>query len=159
MSNEMEEFIEEGVKRYKEASYVMVKFGKEIESRLQKILEDRQEWGAFITEKEAYARSTKFWSEYPLLNARKEGSIKGQGAKVIINISWYQSDSYYPFYSVQIDPRHKIFPEELNAFDWNPNFELIDNALVFYPDPDDFDLEKDFNMLLDEFVRFLKSLS
>lgn len=84
MSNDMEEFIEEGIKRYKEASYVMVKFGKEVESRLQNILEDRQEWGAFIPEKEAYAKSTKYWSKYPLLNARKEGSIKGQESKVII---------------------------------------------------------------------------
>jgi len=134
----------------------MVKFGKEIENRLQNILETRDDWGQFIPDKEAYARSTRFWSEYPLLNARKEGSIKGQAAKVIINISWYQSDSYYPFYSIQIDPRHKIFSEELKTFDWNPNFHLIDNALIFYPDPDDFNLERDFNMLLDEFVRFLK---
>src|SRR6056297_557749 len=122
MSGDMEEFLEEGMKRYKEVSYVMVKFGKEIESRLQKILEDRQEWGAFIPEKEASAKSTKYWSEYPLLNARKEGNINGQAAKVIINISWYQSDNYYPLFSVSLEPRVKAFQEELNAFNWNHPF-------------------------------------
>ena len=158
MKNDLEQFIEEGMKRYKEASSVLVKFGKEIESRLQNILETREDWGKFIPEKEAYARSTKYWSEYPLLNARIEGRINDEKVMVIININWYESDSSYPFYFVELYPLNKLLSEVLNQFSWEAPYQFTDNKLLFYPRPKDFNLERDFNKLLDEILRLLKSI-
>ncbi len=41
-------------------------------------------------------------------------------------------------------------------FPWADSFEAHETRLRFYPDPDDFNPERDFKKLLDEFVRFLK---
>ena len=38
MNQQMDEFLSEGVKRYKQTTGVMISFEKEIETRLQKIL-------------------------------------------------------------------------------------------------------------------------
>ncbi len=53
MDKELKQFIEEGVKRYKEASRLMVLFGETIESELQGILSARKDWGTFNPEKQA----------------------------------------------------------------------------------------------------------
>ena len=74
MSGDMENFIEEGMKKYKEASYVLVKFGKEIESRLQKILKDRQEWGAFIPKKKHLQKVPNTGLSTPYLTQKLTGN-------------------------------------------------------------------------------------
>ena len=164
MSNEAtEKFIEEGFKRYKEASKVMVYFGKLLESKLKSILENRNEWANFI-KKEARAKSTMYWSEYPLLNAKLKGKLKDKDKdiEIVISINWYQSELDYPFYSLWMEHSPPTLKEKFKRFEWGSNCKHYDdgkkNQLTYIPKPEDFNLERDFNILLDEFNRFLNVL-
>jgi hypothetical protein len=154
MDKDTKKFVSEGMRRYKQAAYVLVEFGNEVEAQLKDILNKRKEWGEFTPENNAQARSTTYWSTYPLLNSKLDGKFKGEDIKIVIGINWYLSKGNYPFYSVWIEPRDK-FSALLEQYDWNSDFEFKENDLRFYPDENDFDLKRDFNKLLDEFVRFL----
>ena len=154
MSENLTAFIEEGMKTYKKASSILVRFGKEIENRLKNILTERKEWGKFIPKKEATARSTAYWSEYPLLNAKIEGEYSGTTAKLVIAVNWYQSDESYPFYAVWFEP-HEPFTDIISNFSPQENFETAGRELDFFPNENDFNLERDFNRLLDEWVKLL----
>ena len=172
MSNEAtEKFIEEGIKRYKEASKVMVSFGEQIESKLKSILENRNEWTNFTKlSKEARAKSTKYWSKYPLLNAKLKGKLKhkDEDIEILIGIaiSWYESDLDYPLYSLwmkrsgsTLEEKFKQFEEEFERFEWGSNCKYVEEKqIVYIPKSEDFNLERDFNILLDEFNRFLNVL-
>ena len=158
MSSEMEEFVALGVARYKQATRVMVSFGKEVESQLKTVLENRKAWGQFNPTNEVRAKSTTYWSEYPLLNAKLVGELRGAKVAVVLAVNWYQSDTDYPLYCVFLEP-HQPYLESLAEFEWNPPFELNERSLRFYPDPDDFNLIRDANRLLDEFTRFLEGLN
>ena len=46
----------------------------------------------------------------------------------------------------------------LEQYDWSSQFEFKEKALHFYPSPDDFNLDRDFDGLLDEFVSFLDNI-
>ena len=164
MSNEAtEKFIEEGLKRYKEASKVMVSFGEQIENKLKSILENRNEWANF-TKEEAKAKRSQYWSKYPLLNARLKGKLKynDNTVTIIIAINWYKSKLDYPFYSVWME--NSGLEEKLKQFKWGSNCEYLDRdgdqpaCIAYTPKPEDFNLERDFNILLDEFNRFLNVL-
>ncbi len=99
MKKESKEFVEEGMKRYKQAALVLVSFGKEVESLLQSILKKRKDWGPFKPDKKSKAvKSTKYWSEYPLLNARIQGTLHEESLAIGLDINWYQSETDYPFY-------------------------------------------------------------
>ena len=155
MDKETEKFIAEGMMRYKQASNVLVKFGKEIESQLKVNLDNRSNWGQFKPKLDAHARSTTYWSAYPLLNGKLDGEFKGDKVKIVIAVNWYQSETDYPFYSVRIEPIDQYL-ELLEQYEWSSKFEFNEGALRFYPNPDNFDLARDFEGLLDEFARFLK---
>ena len=154
MKTETDEFVAEGMIRYKEAASVLVSFGKEVEAQLTSILNKRSEWGRFIPEGDSRAKSTNYWLQYPLLNAKLDGEFEGDNIKVVIDVNWYQSQSDYPFYSVWIEPRDK-YQARLEQHDWDSIFEFKEIGLRFYPSPDDFDMTRDFDALLDEFIGFL----
>ena len=207
MSNKAtEKFIEEGFKRYKEASKVMVSFGKQLESKLKSILENRNEWANF-TKKEARATSTKYGLAYPLLNAKLKGKLKNKNIEILIciAISWYQSESDYPLYTLwmenpyrndqTLEEKFSTLEKKFEDFKWEPNCKCVDSSkyvllndltairpnckgvdsskyvitdkrknpdkrkqLEYHPKREDFNLERDFKILLDEFNRFLKGL-
>jgi hypothetical protein len=154
MKNETEEFLAEGMIRYKQAASVLVSFGKEVEARLKSILNKRRDWGQFIPKGDTRAKSTTYWSEYPLLNAKLDGEFKGDNVKIVIAVNWYQSQSDYPFYYVRIESVDQYLAR-LWQYEWDSKFEFKKKALRFYPNPDDFDLARDFDALLDEFIGFL----
>jgi len=157
MDKKLKKFIEEGVKRYKEASRLMVLFGKTIESELQSILGTRKDWGKFKPEKTSHSvGSTRYWSEYPFLNAKIFGKIRQRQGTIRIAINWYNSDDIYPYYEVCLE---KGADEELsNKFrEYNENdiFEVRKNSIILCPDPKDFNLRRDFNKLIDEFIKII----
>ncbi len=154
MNKDTESFLQEGMRRYKQAANVLVNFGKEIEAQLKAILKNQNDWGQFTPKKNAYARSTTYWSAYPLLNAKLDGEFKGENIKIVIAVNWYQSEDDYPFYVVWIEPDEQYYAL-LEQYDWNSNFEFVEGTLRFYPSPDDFNLVRDFDGLLAEFVKFL----
>ena len=158
MENELNQFLSEGMKKYKEASMLMVLFGKNIEKELQDILEQRKEWGSFKPEKTKKTRSTKYWHEYPLLNAEITGSINNKNYTIRIEIDWFQAEDEYPNYLVhfQYDNPEESIINKFIAYESVNNFENINNSgLKVYPDPNDFNLKRDFNLLIDEFVKII----
>ncbi|MBA7498186.1 hypothetical protein ES704_00921 [subsurface metagenome] len=157
MDKELKQFIEEGVKRYKEASRLMVLFGKTIEGELQSILSARKEWGKFkpdITKKKII--STKYWHEYPYLNAKIFGKIGQKECTIRIAINWYSTDTGYPHYEICLE---KGADEELlNKFmeyDDNSVLEVRKNSIILNPNFEDFNLHRDFNKLIDEFIKVI----
>jgi len=131
MDKEIRQFVEEGVKRYKEASRLMVLFGKTIESELQSILTTRKEWGKFKPDVAKKKRSTTFWHEYPYLNADIFGKISQKQCTIRIAINWYGSGTDYPHYEIRLE---KGADEELsNKFmEYNENsiFEVRENSII-----------------------------
>jgi len=161
MNNQAEEFLAEGMKRYKQATAVMVSFGKTIETRLQNILSDRthEQWGNFVPDEAKKTKSTKYWSEYPLFNAKIDGSIATNYICIATGINWYESENEYPFYAVWIEPKG-FFQQELREFRWQNRVYLYETDTSYIhgirldPDENDFNLKRDFNQLLNELVRF-----
>ena len=156
MDKELKQFIEEGMNRYKEASRLMVLFGKTIESELQSILSTRKDWGKFKPDMAKKKRSTTFWHEYPYLNADIFGEINQKQCTIRIAINWYGSDMDYPYYEIRLE---KGADEELsNKFtEYNENdiFEVRKNSIILCPDPRDFNLRRDFNKLINEFIKII----
>ena len=156
MKNETKKFLEEGMKRYKQASMVMVSFIEKLEALLQNILLKQKDWGPFKPHPTGKAiGSTRNWTKYPGLNARIKGKYGDKDSEVILSIVWYESNTNYPFYTVTISPGDMYAMERAN-FDWDISCQPEANRLRFDPDPNDFNPERDFKKLLDEFVRFLK---
>jgi len=155
MQPDADEFVAEGMKRYKQAALMLVAFGEEVETSLRMILDKPRDWGGFSPAKEAQAKSTTYWSKYPLLNAKMDGDFNGKSIKMVIGVDWYESDSEYPFYAVWIEPAD-AFEDNLRQFDWNAPFQYKKKSLRYLPDPEDFDLSRDFDHLLEEFSRFFR---
>ncbi|MBA3061672.1 hypothetical protein KKB17_01885 [bacterium] len=157
MDKELKKFIEEGVTRYKETSRLMVLFGKTIEGELQGILSTRKEWGTFKPDTiKKKVISTKYWHEYPLLNAKIFGKIGQKQCTICIAINWFWSDTDYPHYEIRLE---KGADEELlNKFmEYSENgvFEVRENSIILCPNPEDFNLHRDFNKLIDEFIKII----
>lgn len=149
----MKEFLAEGMNRYKQASKVMMEFFKNTQAELQEILKRKKEWGDTFKRKEIITvKSTKFWDEYPLINAQIEGTIDGKTARIQISINWFRSDLEYPYYSIEFYDAPEKFYKNI-SYEKQGKYELLDqNWLIFYPDPKDFNLDRDFNLLIDEFL-------
>ena len=79
MSNNTDDFLSVGLKKYKQASAILVSFGQEMEEPLQGILNDRatEKWAPFRPGETKRAKSTRYWSHYPLLNDKIDGDIAG----------------------------------------------------------------------------------
>jgi hypothetical protein len=157
MDKQIEEFLSLGMQRYKQASATMVSFGQEVEARLQRILSERtpDRWGNFLPDHVKQAKSTRYWSQYPVLNAKIDGTINGAAVRITIEINWYQSESEYPFYSAWLDPADPYL-QAMSEFDWSNGVYFEENGIRLAPDEEDFALERDFNILLNEFVNFLE---
>ena len=146
MDKELKQFIEEGVKRYKEASRLMVLFGKTIEGELQNILSSRKKWGKFKPKKTSKSvGSTRYWSEYPFLNAKIFGKIGDRECTIRIAINWYQSDADYPFYEICLEKgADEVIFNKFTSY--NEQIALEDrkkDTLFLHPDFDDFNLKNE----------------
>jgi hypothetical protein len=158
MKNETKEFLAEGLKNFKKASFVVKEFVGNTQRELQGVLSKRKGWGTAFKPKEAIkVKSWRYWYGQAFINAEKVGTINGEDAYLDIGINWYQSELDYPFYEVWLEEGPDLVYENLKKYKKRGRFELTkDNiGLKFYPNPEDFDLERDFNLLIDEFVKIL----
>lgn len=147
-------FLSAGMKNYKKASEVMGAFFKETQAALQAILKNRRDWDKFKPGEVAKVKSTKYWDDYPLINAQIQGTIDQNSASIEIAVNWYESKSDYPFYSIRFyegpDLRSK-----LSSYKKAGSFEADseNTRLIFSPSPEDFNLGRDMNLLMDEFIK------
>jgi hypothetical protein len=159
MTNYSNEFVALGMARYKQAAATLVAFGKEVETQLQQILAKRtpEGLGKFIPKEAKVPRSTKYWSTYPLLNAKLDGEFSGEPMTITIMVNWYDSEGEYPIYELELEP-WKLYVDAMKEFDWqNDVYFASDKKIQLMPNEGDFNLERDFDTLLDEIERFFNS--
>ena len=91
MTTVVDVFIEEGMKKYKQASAVMLIFQNSMEERLQKILKNRSlsSWGQFSPGNIPPMGPGRTWKEYPTAMATIEGVYKESELKIGIIVDWY----------------------------------------------------------------------
>jgi hypothetical protein len=158
MKDETAIFLAEGMKRYRQATKIMMEFFQTTQIELQEILKNKKEWGkTFIPKDIIKVKSTKYWDEYPLINAQRAGTIDGQPATIKMAINWFESDSDYPFHKVSFGNAPEKYFKNL-SYDEIGKIRLAENrnGLIFNPDQTDFNLERDFNNLINEFVKAIE---
>lgn len=156
MSKEKDEFIKEGIQRYKQATNIYFTFRKELQDKLQNILRKRKQWARLNPDFQSI-KSTTFGQDYPLLNARINCSFDDEVLTIVIAVNWYQSETDFPFFTVWLE-NGTGRQEKLERFEWNESYKFIEKSLRFYPDPESYNLEKDFEALLDEFIRYFDKI-
>lgn len=158
MENNIDIFISEGMKRFKEASKIATTFRKELVKKLQDILATYENWKNFEPDNQNHLSSSEYGIEYPLVNSRIQGKIFNKDFRIQIEINWYLSENEYPFYAIWFYKPKNKYSKEMEKFLWKPEFQYQSGQLRFFPDEQKFDLETDFRKLIDEFVRFLDTI-
>lgn len=154
MNNAHRDFLKEGMQRYKEATDVLRTFVSGIEDELKQVLDTREEWSPLSPTGESAATSTKYWSTYPLLNARRGVTYKGAEYSLVLNINWSEAEGNYPFYAVAlVTSKERLSVAE--TYTPTAPFFTEQAGLCMYPDPEDFDIQRDFTVLIDEFLQTL----
>jgi len=149
MSKETDLFIKEGISRYKQANQVYLTFRDEMQKKLQSILRNRKNWGTLKPNFKSI-RSTLF--KGAALNARIKVECDGVVQIIVIVIDWQISETDFPYFCVWLeDSNNKII--HTKQINWSDNYFYEDKSLRFKPNPDNYNLEKDFSLLLDEFIR------
>ncbi len=159
MNKEINDFITAGIQRYKQATETYFTFRKELQDKLQSVLKTRENWGLLKPNINSI-KSTTFGQEYPLLNSRINCKFAGKDLTLVIAVNWYQSENDFPFFTVWTEKTADLTNLMLKQkqYNWNSNFKYEKDALRFYPNPDNYNIETDFNNLLDEFIKFINEI-
>ena len=156
MTDHLDVFLAEGMKRFKQASATMVAFEEALQVRMRNILSDRAEfgWGSFVPKAESGAKSSRNWKQYPGMTAAIEGTYRDADLQVCIAINWYSQESNYPLFCGWFYP-HADYRTEFARHEWSEGISKHENGICIAPCEDDLELERDFGLILDELVRFL----
>ena len=156
MENESKDFLKEGMKQYQTALEMVNAFYKEITNKLHDVLEHHNNWGIFIPEKDAKIKSTNSAQEYAWMNATLPGKIENENGTVEIQIDWYGSKKEYPYYMVRFiytnckDHIQKLQKANFEKYQFYKN--QSGDGIMFQPNPEDFNIEKDFEEMISEFI-------
>ena len=153
MSSEIDTFLYEGMSRYKKANEVYHTFRRELQSKLQLILKTREDWGDIEPDIETI-KSTTYWPEYPLINARITCDWKGKSIVIVIAVNLYDVEDDFPVLCLWIEKGKKYWPSQ-EVFVWSNEFTYEKHQLRFQPNSDSFILEDDFEKLFNEFVSYV----
>jgi hypothetical protein len=159
VTDHLDVFLAEGMKRFKQASATMVAFEEALQVRMRTILSDRAEvgWGSFVPNGESATKSSRYWKQYPGLSAWIDGTFRSADLQIHIAINWYSQESDSPLFCGWLYP----FAEYRNEFarhEWSEGTSKHENGICIAPCEDDLDLERDYGLILDELVRFLDCL-
>jgi hypothetical protein len=159
MNQQTDKFLSAGMKRYKQATAVMISFDQAIETRLQELILSRpsDKWEPFEPSSETLVKTRKTWKEHPELSVRIDGKLNSTDVSIAIAINWWESESEYPFYQIWIEP-NATYLIPMKNFVWNQKVTFFSGyckGIRLDPDETDFNLERDLGILLDELVRFL----
>lgn len=155
MDKELTAFLSEGMRNYKKASFIMQRFFNNTQSTLQNILKQRREWGAFVPGEVRKVKSTKYWDAYPLINAQIGGKVGKVPTTIEIAINWFQSETDYPFYAIGFYEPVYFNETKLSSYKQTGKVKYLNNGLKLFPDPADFNLDRDFNLLITELLKTL----
>ena len=156
MTDQLDIFLAEGMKRFKQASATMVAFEEALQTRMRNILSARAEngWGSFVPKGESVTKSSRHWKQYPGLTASIEGVYRGADLQVCIALNWYSKESNYPIFCGWFYP-HAEYRNEFARHEWSEGISKHETGICMLPREDDLDLERDFGLILDELIRFL----
>lgn len=153
MNKETDKFIREGIKRYKQANQVYLTFRSEMQNKLQSILKNRKRWRKLNPDFNS-VRSTRFSGA--ALNARIKVKYEDIVQIIVIIIDWEISDNDFPYFCVWLeDSNNRIL--DIQKIDWSDDYFYENKTLKYKPNPDNYDLEKDFDRLLNEFIRIFNN--
>ena len=156
MTKNTDEFLKEGMSRYKQATLVYFTFRKELQNKLQSILRSHKDWGKVVPNFKTI-KSTTFGQEYPLLNSRIEAMLENEPLTLVIALSWYQAEGDFPIFTVWVENYQHA--SRIDRIVWGTNFEYINYAIRCSPDPENYDLDKELKSLFSEFIRGLNTLN
>lgn len=164
MSDEMDAFSAEWLVKYRKASLALKDFQAQVNGRLKSLLDARTKddrWGPFKAQK-ATSRSRDLHSDDPFAAYVDDSNTAIQ---VYAKVVWDKHELVRPYGLVRVkkgtgkDSREefKRLTEAMGAYGWARKVEAVPSkdGIRLDPTPDDFDLDRDFNILLDELVRFM----
>ncbi|WP_068546548.1 hypothetical protein [Thalassotalea crassostreae] len=152
MSNAIDTFIYEGITRYKKANEVYHTFRRELQNKLQLIIKTRDDWGDIVPDLDSI-KSTTYWPEYPLINARVQCEWHGEQIIIMIALNWYDSGDDLPLLALWIEKGRKYWPSQ-ESFAWSEDFTFEKSQLRYKPNPDSYVLEDEFDKIFNEFLNF-----
>lgn len=135
----MDDFIGEGLTRFKMATETYWGFRDEVQNRLQAILRERKEWKPFVANTKKIG-STNYQYGHPVLDAWIECDLNGMTQWVVIALNWHESEDECPLCEVYVtdDDDHVVFKKE--------TVRLSQKKSIF-------SLDEDFKKLLDALVQ------
>jgi hypothetical protein len=156
MTDHLDDFLAEGMKRFKKASATMVAFEEALQTKMMNILSARADigWGNFVPNGKAATKCSRNWKQYPGLSAYIDGTFRGADLQIWIRIDWYSQESDCPIFCGCLYP-HSDYRNEFARYEWRDGISKHENEISITPCEDDPDLERDFGLILDELVRFL----
>lgn len=156
MDDEMYEFLKEGMSQYRTVRSMINAFNNEITDILQNILKKKRDWGQFKPEIDKI-KSTNYGKEYPALNALLPGLIGETEIIIEIAIIWYDSKGEYPYYVIcfkdynDLNIKFENYVSKVKELKYfNSNYA---SGLWFEPDSSNFDLSRDFNFIIENFIK------
>ena len=156
--NEKKDFLKEGIYRYKQAYDIYWKFREEIEKSLTIILSERKEWGDFIPDKDTLF--SRAWANGLILNARLSGKYDDKIFSIGIGIDWSNKKNDLPVYFLWLENEKRKYIKLNENYNWAEKIEYKEFSgnkhLIFHSNQKAFNLERDFNLLLDEFTNSMK---
>ena len=157
MSREINEFLNTGLQRYKEAHDVYWHFREEIKSILNSIISDRENFGKLVINPE----STVFrqWSNGLQLTSRVWGVLNGRKFSIGIGIDWGYENANKPIPFAWIEDENLNFLKLHSGSQWHNTRYNKNQQLGYFKDFRIEELEAIYNELLDELVAYLNQLN
>jgi hypothetical protein len=159
VTDHLDAFLAEGMKRFKQASATMVAFEETVQVKMRNVLSDRAEvgWGSFVPKGELATKSSRYWKQYPGLSAWIDGTFRGADLQIRIETNWYSEERDAPIFCGRLYP----FAEYRNEFarhEWSDGISKHESGICVVPREDGLDLKRGYGLILDELVRFLDCL-
>jgi len=153
MDEKMESFLKEGILRYREAFNTIRTFEDNITKRLKDILKERTDWNDFLPDK-ASIRHTNPGRYYTWKNAVISGVKKSDNThrELQIGITWDENDPYYFFANFSNDPTKFAYSQSSDKIQAKNAWATL---LCIVPGNDEFDLDRDYNLVLDELLKYI----
>ena len=155
MNNERDEFISEGLIRYKVAHNIYTRFQIEIHELLQSVLVNRSNYGQLIIQKNSIKLDS--WSKKLVLNARIRASINDTHYFIGIGLDWVSGTKDLPIPIVWIENSDFKYIKLRNSYSWKNTLFDKNNQLAFINEFEYTNLDSIFNSLLDEIVEYMET--
>lgn len=138
------------MRRYHDASSVVSKFETLIEKEIENIIRTRKEWGKIVPR---FAKIRNRPKERLKLFADFDALYQETPVKIRLGIIWKDVSKKETYYYISTWGE-SVFDDIWKSYE-SDIFSSDDHSLGFFPDVADVNIERDFNVILDEFIRII----